>query len=159
MGLRDRILNKVKSAMGKGGGGSSGLGADGLPNQSSSDGYKAVAKAGAVPEGGAKTFLAPNGRTVAVFRHEGKLYCIDNECRHEDGPVGEGEIKGCKVKCPYHDWEYDFTTGVCTIYPENKLETYHVREKDGFLWVGPQATPGTSMRGGEHNDGMKVIVQ
>ena len=44
-------------------------------------------------------------------------------------------------------------------WPENKLETYFVREKDGFLWLGAVATPGTSMRGGDHNDGMKVIVK
>ena len=119
MGLRDRFLGKVKSAMGRGGSGA-GFDASGLPNAPSGDGYKAVAKVGA---------------------------------------VAEGEIKGCTVKCPYHDWEYDFTTGKCVTWPENKLETYFVREKDGFLWLGPVATPGTSMRGGDHNDGMKVIVK
>lgn len=160
MGLRDRILNKAKSIIG-GGKGDKGpaLNAAGLPSALSPDGYRAVAKEGVVKEGGAGTYQAPNGRVAAVFRHQGKLFCIDNECRHEDGPVGEGEIKGTKVKCPYHDWEYDFTTGVCTFHPENKLETYAVREKDGFLWIGPVLTKGTEMRGGEHNDGMKVIVK
>jgi nitrite reductase/ring-hydroxylating ferredoxin subunit len=160
MGLRDRILNKAKSVLGKPETKSSnGLNAAGLPNAMSADGYRAVAKSEAVKEGGAGTFGHPSGRVAAVFRKDGKLYCIDNECRHEDGPVGEGKIEGCKVQCPYHDWEYDFTTGICTAYPENRLETYSVREKDGFIWLGPQLTPGTSMRGGEHNDGMKVIVK
>jgi|GEM_PF-1471267 len=164
MGLRTRILGKVKSVLGGGGGagggvGSGGFDASGLPNAMSPDGYKAVAKAGAVTEGGPRTFQAPNGRAAGVFLYKGKLYCIDNECRHEDGPVSEGLITDCRVKCPYHDWEYDFTTGACTSHPENKLETYHVREKDGFLWIGPLLTKGTDMRGGEHNDGMKVIVK
>ncbi len=158
MGLRDRFLGKVKSAMGRGGSGS-GYDASGLPNAPSADGYKAVAKVGAVSEGKPGTYAAPNGRAASIFLKDGKYYAIDDECRHEDGPVAEGEIKGCTVKCPYHDWEYDFTTGKCVTWPENKLETYFVREKDGFLWLGAVATPGTSMRGGDHNDGMKVIVK
>lgn len=159
MGLRDRILGKVKSALGKGGPGGSGLDASGLPTAQSPDGYKAVAKAGVVTEGVPRTFAAPNGRAASIFVKDGQLYCIDDECRHEDGPVAEGIVAGCTVKCPYHDWEYDFTTGVCVTWPENRLETYHVREKDGFLWIGGIRTPGTSMRGGAHNDGMKVIVR
>lgn len=161
MGLRDRILNKVKSVVGGGGpqkaAGKAASGA--MPTTNSPDGYKAVAKEGVVKEGGAGTYPGPNGRVVAVFRKDGKLYAIDNECRHEDGPVGEGKIEGCRVQCPYHDWEYDFTNGECTSNPGNKLETYAVRERDGWLWIGPVVTPGTAMRGGEHNDGMKVIVK
>ena len=159
MGLRDRILGKVKGALGKGGPAGAGYDSSGLPTARSADGYKAVDKAGLVAEGRPRTYAAPNGRAAAVFLKDGKLYCIDNECRHEDGPVAEGEITGCTVKCPYHDWEYDFTTGNCVTWPENKLETYHVREADGFLWIGPILTAGTSQRGGDHNDGMKVIVR
>jgi nitrite reductase (NADH) small subunit len=159
MGLRDRILNKAKTLISRSdapkGGGVPGA----MPTAFSSDGYKAVVKAGVIKEGGAGTYNGPNGRVVAVFLKDGKLYAVDNECRHEDGPVGEGAIRGCLVKCPYHDWEYDFTTGICTSHPENRLETYSVREKDGFVWIGPLLTAGTSMRGGEHNDGMKVIVK
>lgn len=159
MGLRDRLVNRVKKVLGQDGGGKGGVGAGGMPTAVTADGYKAVVKVGAVAEGKAGTFQGPNGRVVAIFQKDGKYYCIDNECRHEDGPVGEGAIKGTKVRCPYHDWEYDFTTGVCTFHPENRLETYAVRERDGYLWVGPQLTEGTKMRGGEHNDGMKVIVK
>lgn len=144
--------------MGKPGGSGVAYDASGLPTALSPDGFRAVAKVGAVAEGRPGTYAAPNGRAAAIFLKDGKLYGIDNECRHEDGPVAEGEITGCTVKCPYHDWEYDFTTGVCVSWPENKLETYHVRERDGFLWIGPVATKGTEMRGGDHNDGMKVIV-
>lgn len=159
MGLRDRIMNRIKRVVGGGGSTPASTSTSAAAAASSTDGFLALAASAALVEGTAKTGLAPNGRTVALFRHQGKLYCVDNECRHEDGPVGEGEIKGTVVKCPYHDWAYDFTTGQCVSNPENKLETYHIKEQGGQIWVGAVATPGTSMRGGEHNDGMKVIVK
>jgi nitrite reductase/ring-hydroxylating ferredoxin subunit len=134
-----------------------------LPDAPDADGFRAIAPSEKVPPGKAGTFPLPAGATgagiVAIFRHEGRLYCIDNACTHEDGPVGEGETEGCRVKCPYHDWEFDFTTGACTNDPERPLATYAVREHDGFLWVGPKLTEGTLSRGGEHNDGMETIVR
>jgi nitrite reductase/ring-hydroxylating ferredoxin subunit len=134
-----------------------------LPEGPDADGYLAIAPADRVSQGKSGTFPLPAGASgtgiVAIFRHEGRLYCIDNACTHEDGPVGEGEINGCRVMCPYHDWEFDFTTGACTNDPERPLATYAVREHDGFLWVGPRLTEGTLSRGGEHNDGMETIVR
>jgi nitrite reductase/ring-hydroxylating ferredoxin subunit len=96
---------------------------------------------------------------VAVFRYQGTLYAVDNACRHEDGPVGEGDIKACKVQCPYHDWEYDFTTGECLSNPGNRLTTFHVQEADGRIRIGGVLREGTDERGGEHNDGLKVITR
>jgi nitrite reductase/ring-hydroxylating ferredoxin subunit len=134
-----------------------------LPEAPDAEGFRAIAPSDKVAPGKAGTFPLPAGAAgtgiVAIFRHEGRLYCIDNACTHEDGPVGEGETDGCRVKCPYHDWEFDFTTGACTNDPERPLATYAVRDHDGFLWVGPKLTEGTLSRGGEHNDGMETIVR
>lgn len=163
MGLRDRLKGVVKGIVG----GAPAPAAPApvvkpapVPSKAGTviDGYTAIGAASAVAEGKAATW-GYKGGVVAVFRKEGKLYAIDNACRHEDGPVGEGTIAGCKVKCPYHDWEYDFTTGECVSNPGNALATYAVRESEGLIWIGPQLTPGTDARGGEHNDGMKVITQ
>jgi nitrite reductase/ring-hydroxylating ferredoxin subunit len=134
-----------------------------LPTEPDAEGYRAIAPSDRVAQGRAGTFPLPAGAPgvgiVAIFRHDGALYCIDNACTHEDGPVGEGEINGCRVMCPYHDWEFDFTTGACTNDPERPLATYAVREHDGFLWVGPRLTEGTLSRGGDHNDGLETIVR
>ena len=159
MGLRDRLKGAVKKVIG---------GVDAPKAQANvivgvgkdtADGYRVVAAVGAILEGAAGTYGHNNNRVVAVFLKDGSYYAIDNECRHEDGPVGEGEIRGCTVKCPYHEWEYDFTTGKCLTQTDSRLETYKVRVQDGFIQVGPMLTPGTTMRGGEHNDGLKVITR
>lgn len=159
MGLRDRLRGAVKKVIGGAEAPKAAPRAVVGVGKDTPDGYRVVAPVGAIREGGAGTYGHNNNRVVAVFLKDGQYYAIDNECRHEDGPVGEGEVRGCTVKCPYHEWEYDFTTGQCLSQPDSRLETYHVRTQDGFIQVGPIRTPGTTMRGGEHNDGLKVITR
>ncbi len=118
--------------------------------------FRSVGPTGAVGEGKAGIF-AHSGRVVAVFRHDGALYAMDNACAHEDGPIGEGAITGKKVACPYHDWQYDFTTGACLTDPERPRATFEVREAEGLVWLGPQKTAGSDARGGDHDDGLEVI--
>lgn len=130
-----------------------------LPSAPTADGYRAVAFAHQVTEKKAGTFPLEGAPIVAVFRHAGQLWVIDNACAHEDGPVGEGDVEGKCVRCPYHDWEYDFTTGACRTDPERSLATFSVRERDGVIWVGPRLTEGTKARGGDHNDGLETITR
>jgi nitrite reductase/ring-hydroxylating ferredoxin subunit len=101
--------------------------------------------------------FAHDGATVAVFRKGGALYAIDNACAHEDGPLGEGSVRGSVVTCPYHDWQYDFTTGACLTDPDRARATWSVREAEGAIWLGARLTAGSDSRGGEHDDGMEVI--
>lgn len=115
-----------------------------------------VASASAVREGKPGTY-AHAGYNVAIFRYGGRLYAIDNACAHEDGPIGEGSIEGSCVRCPYHDWQYDFTTGACLTDPERPRATFEVREAEGSIWLGKMLTAGSDSRGGEHDDGLEVI--
>lgn len=124
------------------------------------DSYIELGPASKVAEGKPGSFGLPDSETVvAVFRHQGQLYAIDNACAHEDGPIGEGDVKGTKVKCPYHDWEYDFTTGQCTNAPDRIQKCWKIKEENGKIFLGPVLRAGTAARGGDHNDGMEVIVQ
>ena len=43
------------------------------------------------------------GRTVAMFRIDGKLYAFDDMCPHIDGSLGKGKLDGKLVTCPLHD--------------------------------------------------------
>ncbi len=114
---------------------------------------------GNLAEGRPVTRARPDGGSVVVFLHAGQAYAIDNACSHEDGPVGEGEVRGTCVRCPYHDWEFDFTTGDCRTDPQRPLATWSVAIRDARIRLGPQLRSGTPHRGGDHNDGMETIVQ
>jgi nitrite reductase/ring-hydroxylating ferredoxin subunit len=68
-----------------------------------------------------------NGKTLAVFNVEGTFYAIDNTCVHRGGPLGEGDVEGNVVTCPWHGWEYNVTTGECVNNPSAKVEVYQVK--------------------------------
>lgn len=73
-----------------------------------------VAKKTEIPTGTGKV-VEVAGKTVAVFNCEGMFYAIDNTCKHRGGPLGEGSLSGTTVTCPWHGWEYDVSSGECTM--------------------------------------------
>jgi nitrite reductase (NADH) small subunit len=92
-----------------------------------------VAARGDVPEGTGKTVEA-GGRQIALFNASGKFYAIDNTCKHRGGPLGEGELDGTSVTCPWHGWEYDITTGANLDDANVKVGCYPVKiEGDDVL--------------------------
>jgi len=68
-----------------------------------------------------------NGQTVAVFNVNGTFYAIDNTCVHRGGPLGEGELEGDIVTCPWHGWQYNVKTGTSTTNPSACVKTYQVK--------------------------------
>ena len=92
-----------------------------------------VAATSEIPAGQGKAVEA-NGKTIAVFNCDGAFYAIDNTCKHQGGPLGEGELEGTTVICPWHGWTYDVTTGVSPDDPECAVDRYEVKvEGDSVL--------------------------
>lgn len=89
----------------------------------------AVARLAEIPPGSSK-IVAFDGKSVAIFNVGGTLYAIVNACVHRGGPVGEGELDGTVITCPWHGWSYDITTGASEAPPGAKLAIYRV-EVDG----------------------------
>src|SRR5947209_875737 len=80
-------------------------------------GWILVAKVGEVSPGKGTVVIA-EGRELALFLVEGKYYCLNNTCPHMEGPLGEGEIEGATVYCPWHWWPFDIRTGAMTYDPD-----------------------------------------
>ena len=92
-----------------------------------------VAAVADVPAGTAKVVEA-GGKQIALFNAGGNFYAIDNACKHRGGPLGEGELDGTTVICPWHGWEYDVTTGANLDDPNTKVGCYPVKlEGDNVL--------------------------
>jgi nitrite reductase/ring-hydroxylating ferredoxin subunit len=68
-----------------------------------------------------------SAKTLAVFNVDGTFHAIDNTCIHRGGPLGEGELEGSVVTCPWHGWQYDVTTGACVANLAAKVERYEVQ--------------------------------
>lgn len=93
-----------------------------------------VGLAADVPVGAGRVMEA-GGRTLAVFNIDGTFYAIDNECSHRGGPLGDGDLDGKVVVCPWHAWRWDVTTGANVNNPAVKVACYAITERGGILFV------------------------
>lgn len=68
-----------------------------------------------------------NGKEIAVYNVNGKIFATDNTCLHQGGPLGEGMLEGNVVTCPWHMWQYNVCTGENLEDSLLKVETYPVQ--------------------------------
>ena len=52
-----------------------------------------------------------DGNSFALFNVAGTLHAIGNDCTHVGGPLGEGEVEGEVVTCPWHGAQFNVKTG------------------------------------------------
>ncbi len=69
-----------------------------------------VAALGDVPSGTCR-HVDVGDEAVAVFNVNGTIYALNGTCTHRGGPLGEGELDGTIVTCPWHGAQFDVTSG------------------------------------------------
>ena len=83
------------------------------------------------------------GRDIVLWRSSESIHCWRDLCIHRGARLSLGIVRGDCLICPYHAWEYD-AHGQCVripAHPKQKppakahVETYHVRERYGMVWV------------------------
>jgi sulfoxide reductase heme-binding subunit YedZ len=104
------------------------------------DGWVDAGNAASTIEGRARMALVGDD-TVAIFRHEGQLFCVSNVCRHQNGPLSEGRIVDGCITCPWHGYQYLPQNGQSPPPFTEKIETYNLRIVEGRIFVDPQANP------------------
>jgi len=72
---------------------------------------------------------------LAVFNIDGKFCVVDNSCPHRGGPLGEGDLNGTVVTCPWHSWQFDVVTGECPDIPGEKIKTYSCKIEGEDIFV------------------------
>ena len=70
-----------------------------------------------------------DGKKLALYNVEGTFYATDNTCLHQGGPLGDGDLEGKIITCPWHFWQFDVTTGENTEAPNAKLKCFQVQVK------------------------------
>lgn len=76
-----------------------------------------------------------HGRGIALFNVSGHICAINPVCPHQGGPLAEGGLDGKVVTCPWHGWQFDVTTGVCTFNESIKQETFKVKEEGEDIFI------------------------
>jgi nitrite reductase/ring-hydroxylating ferredoxin subunit len=94
-----------------------------------------VARVDEVPAGAGKVVRA--GETeLALFNLGGTFYALDNRCTHMGGPLGEGEVEGTHVTCPWHGSIFEITTGAVVRAPARRpVATFPVRVEGNDVLV------------------------
>ncbi len=93
-----------------------------------------VAAAGELATGEGRV-VEVEGRELALFNVDGVYHCIENACPHRGGPLGEGDLEGRVVSCPWHAWRWDVTTGANTNNPAVRVTAYPVTVEGGAVFV------------------------
>lgn len=97
--------------------------------------FIACAKAAEIPPGKGKA-VTVNQVAVAVFNLGGEFYAIANTCPHRGGPLGEGDLSGDTVTCPWHGFQFDVKTGESADGRPMRIASYPTRVASGMVEVG-----------------------
>ncbi len=92
---------------------------------------------------GERKIIVVGGRAIGVFNVNGAFYALRNACPHQAGPLCQGTITGLLtasdqhhlsvtregeiIRCPWHGWEFDITTGRSIFNPHRlRVRAYDV---------------------------------
>src|SRR3989344_751385 len=82
------------------------------------------------------TLVEKEGKQIAVFNKNGKLFAIDHVCLHRQGPLAEGYVDDDNIlTCPWHGWQYNIETGECLTSQGMKLNIYKVIEENEKVFL------------------------
>ena len=93
-----------------------------------------VAKATDVPRGEGRVVQA-GARSLALFNVDGVYHAVDNTCPHRGGPLGDGDLEGRLVICPWHGWRWDVTTGANANNPAVTIGCFPAAVVDDWVYV------------------------
>lgn len=101
-------------------------------------GWLEVCEVSEIEEDRAKIFTVGKER-VAIFKYDGKLSAINNVCKHQGGPLGEGKIiDGC-VTCPWHGYQYLPHNGQSPPPFTEKVATYKLMLENRMVFIHADA--------------------
>lgn len=100
---------------------------------------------------GDRKIVEIEGLSIGVFNVQGSFYALRNGCPHKGGALCEGPITGTVlhtddrefvyghegrfVRCAWHGWEFDITTGIALADESFRARTYPVSVVAGKIHV------------------------
>ena len=110
-----------------------------------------IGKVSEIPPGNRKIVIPFRGRAgIGVFNVAGSFYAIRNICPHRQGPVCTGELtgrildsappslesdpptvegEGELLRCPWHMWPFEISTGRCLQDPDVRVKPTRSRSR------------------------------
>lgn len=98
--------------------------------------------------------VSSGGYEFALFRDTGdSIRAVENRCPHRRVPLAQGKIINGAIRCAYHGWTFEGSTGSCIsvpnlgeqerVPPKLRVTAFRVIECLGFvcIWVGDGDVP------------------
>ena len=105
-----------------------------------------VCKSDELPNNSIKV-IAVRDSKILVCRSNNQLFALDNSCPHRGASLSKSEIKGTKIVCYMHDFEYDLNSGKLIHIPSkwneqnpnwtksDNLLLFQISEKNGEIYL------------------------
>jgi glutamate synthase domain-containing protein 2/nitrite reductase/ring-hydroxylating ferredoxin subunit len=101
---------------------------------------KKICRVSELEEGRGREVIV-NGRPLALFLYEGKVYALDNRCPHREGQLSDGHVKKGEAICPLHGWNFDLKTGVSPYNINDAVATYPASVKEDTVYIDSSLVP------------------
>ncbi len=111
------------------------------------NGFVRVAATDEVTTGKPKA-VKVEGRSIALFEHDGTIFATDNQCPHMGYPLTRGRVRNGVLTCDWHGWSYDLGGGGCFTGGCDDLDTFPVEVRNGDVFVS--VSEGGSKRSDAH---------
>ncbi len=111
---------------------------------------------------GERLLVDVEGLSIGVFNVDGEFHALANVCPHQLAPLCEGLLTGLSVaegpgeygwerdgeivRCPWHGWEFDVTTGESVFNPHLRTRRFDVTAEPPAAaeTAGPERTAETA---------------
>jgi len=86
------------------------------------------------------------GKQIALFAVDDRIYACNNRCPHEGYPLVEGHLtddeEGCVLTCNWHNWKFELPAGN-NVFGGDALRMYPARIAEGAVWIDVADAPST----------------
>ncbi|NUP99931.1 MAG: Rieske 2Fe-2S domain-containing protein, partial [Armatimonadetes bacterium] len=89
---------------------------------------------------GAALAVKVNGHAVALFNADGVIRAIDNRCPHMGYPLVEAPVRAGVLRCPWHHWRFELSTGGCLTTGGDDVGVFTVEVRDDQIYLSPEPT-------------------
>ena len=96
-----------------------------------------VAELSEVTEGQPKAVQMGEGRSIALFNVDGRIYATDNQCPHMGYPLTRGTVRNGILTCDWHRRSFDLEGGGCFHVECDDLRTFPVDIRGNEIWIEP----------------------
>jgi nitrite reductase/ring-hydroxylating ferredoxin subunit len=117
-----------------------------------------VCRADELPPG-ERRLVRLGDRSIGVFNVAGSFYALHDRCPHHGGPLCRGRVGGTTaspagyelqqvrdgeiLRCAWHGWEFEISSGRMLADPRVRARTYPVEVLDGEVVVRLGASEGS----------------